>query len=220
MSVIATVFIPEGIVMAADSRITGEMRYENGNVDKYTLSDNGQKIFLLKKRIVGISSCGDADVNGQTIADFIREFEILHIREDDSVKEIADKLRVFLHQKKKDANVMFYVCGYDGDDQKIYRINGESTQINVDESKYAAAWNGDSDHLTSLIVGEPHMEFDWQHMYLKDGVELAEFMIDVNCKAQRFSVGVATCGGPIDILLITKDEARWIKHKILNNATS
>ena len=48
MSVIATVYIPEGIIMAADSRVTGETKYENGNVDRYTISDNGQKIFLLK----------------------------------------------------------------------------------------------------------------------------------------------------------------------------
>ena len=219
MSVIATVFIPEGIVMAADSRVTGFRANKNGNVDKYSLSDNGQKVFLLRKRTVGISSCGDAEINNQTIADFIREFEILHIKEDDSVKEIADNLRVFLHQKKKDANCMFCVAGYDEDEQKIFCVNGESTQINVGDSKFAATWNGDIDHLTSLINGEPRMEFDWQHMYLKDGIELAEFMIDVNCKAQRFSAGIATCGGPIDILLITKDEARWIKHKILNNAT-
>lgn len=59
------------------------------------------------------------------------------------------------------------------------------------------------------------MEFDWNHMYLRDAIEFAEFIVDVNCKAQRFANGVATCGGPIDLLLITKDGARWIRHKIL-----
>ena len=216
MSVIATVYIPEGIIMAADSRVTGYIQYENNLTDRYSLSDNGQKVFLLSKRKVGISSCGEAEICGQTIADFIREFEILHVKEDDSIKEIADNLRLYIHQKKKDANVKFHVAGYDGDEQKIYVTNGESTHINNDERKYGAIWDGDKDHLTSLINGYPQMIFDWNHMYLKDGIELAEFMIDVNCKAQKFSMGVATCGGPIDILLLTKDETRWIKHKILN----
>lgn len=218
MSVITTVFIPEGIVMATDSRITGETRYENGNIDRYTISDNGQKVFLLSKRIAGISVCGTMEIVGQTIADFIREFEITNVKPDDTIKQIAESLKSFVHQKEADINIIFHIAGYDGDEQKIYRVNGDLVQLN-EGNVYGASWNGDIGHLTSLINGAPKMQFDWEHMYLKDGIELAEFMIDVNCKAQRFSVGVATCGGSIDILLITKDDAKWIKHKILNNAT-
>ena len=215
MSVIATVFIPEGIIMAADSRVTGYTRYENNLTDRYSLSDNGQKLFLLTKRKVGISTCGDAEINNQTIADFIREFEIIHVKGDDSIKEIADNLRVFIHQKKKDANISFHVCGYDDNEQKVFHVDGEVKQLN-ENGIFNASWNGDANHLTDLINGKTPMLFDWNHMYLKDGIELAEFMIDVNCKAQKFSVGIATCGGAIDVLLITKDDTRWIKHKIFN----
>ncbi|HEY5560198.1 MAG TPA: hypothetical protein VIK72_00320 [Clostridiaceae bacterium] len=55
MSIITTVYIPEGIAMAADSRLTGYRTYEGGLTDRYTLSDNSQKIVLLKKVSVGIS---------------------------------------------------------------------------------------------------------------------------------------------------------------------
>ena len=217
MSVITTVFIPEGIIMAADSRITGTIRYEDGNVDRYTLSDNGQKVFLLTKRPAGIAVCGAMEIVGQTIADFIREFEMTHVKSDDTIQQIAESLKSFVHQKEADVNIIFYIVGFDEDEQRIYRVNGEFIRLN-EGNTYGAFWDGDKDHLTNLINGEPKMQFDWQHMYLKDGIEFAEFMVDVNCKAQRFSVGVATCGGPIDILLITKDETRWIKHKILNAA--
>lgn len=32
----------------------------------------------------------------------------------------------------------------------------------------------------------------------------------------RHGKGIATCGGPIDILVITKDYTKFIRHKILN----
>ena len=218
MSVIATVFIPEGIVMASDSRITGTRILNNENIiinEVYTISDNGQKVFLLSKRPFGISVCGAMEIVGQTIADFIREFEITHVKSEDTVQQVAESLKSFVHQKEADVNIVFHIAGYDDELQKIYRINGDTIQLN-ENHKYGANWDGDINYLTDLVNGNTPMYFDWDHMYLKDGIEFAEFMIDVNCKAQRFSTGVATCGGSIDILLLTKDEARWIKHKILN----
>ena len=58
MSIISTVYIPEGIAMAADSRLTGTTRYPDGRIESYTLSDNSQKIFLLKDKNIGISNMG------------------------------------------------------------------------------------------------------------------------------------------------------------------
>ena len=65
MSFMCCVYLPEGIVMAADSRITNESIVSN-EIDgkeyvtktKYTLSDNGQKVFLLSKVKCGITFCG------------------------------------------------------------------------------------------------------------------------------------------------------------------
>ena len=218
MSVIATVYIPEGIIMAADSRVTGSFRHSDSKIiDRFTLSDNGQKVFLLADKRVGISACGEAEIGSQTIADFIREFEIMHVSKEDTVETIASHLLEFVHEKKKNASVRFHVAGYDGDEQRVFEVSDSVSRLNINNA-YAASWSGDISHLTDLMNGKTPMIFDWNHMYLKDGIELAEFMIDVNCKAQRFSLGVATCGGPIDILLITKDQARWVKHKILTDA--
>ena len=51
-------------------------------------------------------------------------------------------------------------------------------------------------------------------MPLKDGIDLSEFMVDLTIKYQRFSDGIQTCGGPIDVLVLTKDTAFWYKHKL------
>lgn len=216
MSVIATVYLPEGIVMAADSRITGTTKIDNNGTiteEIFTLSDNGQKLFLIKDNI-GISFCGKTEIDGKTMADFIDSFEKTKIGIDDNVYEIAQNLRKEIFPfDKNGTDYVFHVSGYTKGKQEVYRVVSQSVQLL--NSTYGASWNGDIIHLTSLINGNPPMYFDWNHMYLKDGIELAEFMVDVNCKAQRFTSSIATCGGPIDILLITKNEARWIKHKIL-----
>lgn len=217
MSVIATVFVPEGIAMAADSRITATRTYTDKPVEeKFTISDNGQKIFALTKRTAGISACGDAEIGGRTIADFIRQFEIDQIQGGESIEEVAKALQAYLYCKGKERNIVCHVAGYDGDVQSLYVVTKDSCVSIISENlKYGAKWDGDINHLTDLINGASRMTFDWNFMYLKDAVELAEFMVDVNCKAQRFSAGIATCGGPIDILLLTKDGGQWVRHKIL-----
>lgn len=76
------VYVPEGIVMAADSRLTRtkeirdpvvipsedsttktEMHYET----TYTLSDNTQKVLLIRKVNVGVSFCGNAIIDGMLL---------------------------------------------------------------------------------------------------------------------------------------------------------
>ena len=68
MSIIASVYLKEGIVMSADIRITGTTTHTAGTKDRHTLSDNGQKLFLISNDSVGISSCGAQVIDGKTIA--------------------------------------------------------------------------------------------------------------------------------------------------------
>lgn len=86
MSIIASVYLKEGIIMSADSRITGTTTHTDGTKDRHTLSDNGQKLFLIKSESVGISSCGAQVIDGKTIADFIRIFEQEEVNDADTVE--------------------------------------------------------------------------------------------------------------------------------------
>ena len=89
MSIICTVYLPEGIVMSADSRMTGSVKNDEHNTLSYTISDNAQKVFYLEKAKVGISCCGSMFIEGKTIADYLRIFEIEDIKKNDSVLEVA-----------------------------------------------------------------------------------------------------------------------------------
>lgn len=218
MSIIVTVYIPEGIIMATDSRLTGTAINENGIKYKYTLSDNSQKLFLIKNDSIGISCCGDAVIGGKSVGDFIRNFEIEKVQKDDNINEITEKLIIYTMDKHGEG-VSYYVCGYLEDEPYVYKIeNHNMDRQNIGKENRVlrgATWNGETSILTRLLLSDKPLACDWDFMQLKDGIDLAEFLVDVTCKTQRFAAGLTTCGGPIDILVITKDYSKWIRHKVL-----
>jgi len=218
MSIIASVYLKEGIIMSADSRITGTTTYKDGTKDRHTLSDNGQKLFLIKNEQVGISCCGDQEIDGKTVADFIRVFEQSEISETDTVKDVAQKLNQYTIGKYK-SPVIFHVCGYTTGNKHVYRIKNDTVLTVIDETnsdECSVVWNGEPKVISNLLTGDNAIPIEWNFMQLKDGIDFAEFLIDVTCKVHRFQTGLGTCGGPIDILLLTKDYSKWIRHKVIN----
>lgn len=218
MSIVSIVYMPEGIAMAADSRLTVRhtiSKDEKTTEELVTLSDNSQKLFLLSKCSVGIASVGNAFINGQTISDYIRLFEINDITDEDTPETVANKL--FAH-KDEYIGTTFLVCGYDRDVPYVFVIDKkEKKRENVDTDNnigYGLKWEGENEALTKLITLESRMKIDANSTPLKDSIDLAEFMVDLTIKYQRFSDGIQTCGGPIDILVLTKDTAFWYRHKL------
>lgn len=218
MSIIATVFLPEGIAMAVDSRLSGITVQEDGTRDRRILSDNSQKIFLIKNGTIGISCCGDAAIGGKSVGDFIRNFELDNVKEEDTIKQIAEKLQAYTEEKHGNG-VIYHICGYCNGEQHVYNINNKKIirpNFNNNCITAGALWDGETEALVSLMVSNKGMKVDWKFMQLKDGIDFAEFMVDLTIKSQRFSKGLATCGGPIDILVLTKDYSKFVKHKILH----
>ena len=274
MSIMCCVYVPEGIVMAADSRLTRTKPWEaveppvNEGQPKlvvlsnttFTSSDNTQKVLLLKKVGVGISFCGNAIIGGATVADYIRRFEIDKVIETDTTEEVAKKLAEHYGQTE----THFFVCGYDEDVPYVFDVFGDtakrtnimdtvqvasSAKITADDGdrepempsdvgapenlkdapsgeefeqpernlvRYRANWAGQKTAITKVINNPPVLNADWVTMPLKDAIDFAEFLIDTTIKYERFCDDIQTCGGDIDILVITKDEAFWKQHKIYN----
>ncbi len=76
-------------------------------------------------------------------------------------------------------------------------------------------FNGDYEAIEKLINGSNPTQIDYNIMPLKDALDLAEFLANTVITYQRFEAKLATCGGPIDLLVITKDYAKFIRHKVL-----
>lgn len=59
------------------------------------------------------------------------------------------------------------------------------------------------------------MSLNAKIMPLKDAADFAEFITETTINFLGFEDGISTCGGAVDILVITKDYTQFLKHKIL-----
>lgn len=201
--------------MAADSRLTSNFSYGNGATDRFTLTDNAQKLVLVRKSTIGISFCGDAIIEGKTVADILRIFDIEKISVEDTVSQVSEKLQVFLQSSYGTYNIAFIVAGYDSDEPFVYSVTkNELRRTNFENGQlvYTMTFNGEMETINKLFNG---IATNFSLMPLKDAADLAEFSAEVTIKYQRFQHTIATCGGAIDLLVITKDYAKFIKHKLL-----
>lgn len=145
MTIISAVFVPEGIAMAADSRLTFRAQRDYG-VEVFTITDNAQKLTLLRNETVGVSFCGEAIIDERTIADFIRLFDINEVSERDTVETIAIKLNNLLNSKHPNNEVSFFIAGFDNDLPFIYEVSRDVVnRINVNEEREiynGCVWHG------------------------------------------------------------------------------
>ena len=79
-----------------------------------------------------------------------------------------------------------------------------------------AIWAGQKTAITKIVNENPSLNAAWGTMPLRDGIDFAEFLIDTTIKYERFCDDIQTCGGDVDILVITKDDAFWKQHKFYN----
>lgn len=215
MTIISTVFVPEGIAMSADSRLTYHVE-RNGRIEIFPLTDNAQKIVLLRGESVGVSFCGNAILDDKTISDYLRIFDIEKVSLDDTVYSIANKLKSYLGENL--GTVAFFIAGYDDDEPQVYEVGETVVRKNItnDGGLYnGCAWHGEQDAINRLLLSEPVTPFNFDFMPLKDAVDMAEFLVKLTIDYYRFADILPTCGGEIDLLVITKDYTKFVKHKIL-----
>ncbi|SDN95438.1 hypothetical protein [Bacillus sp. OK048] len=216
MTIISVVCVPEGIAMTADSRLIGSYTRDNGVVERFTFTDNAQKLLLIRNSNIGVSFCGDALIEGRTVADFLREFDSNQVKSTDSIPEVAEKLKDTLYSKFTNYKVAFYLAGFDYDIPYVYLVSKDSiTRKNYLKQQnlitYSANWLGETEPISRLIKDTT---LNFKLMPLKDASDFAEFIVETTISYLRFSDGISTCGGPIDCLVITKDFAKFLKHKI------
>ena len=176
--------------------------------------DNAQKIMLLSKVKVGISACGIGILDGKNVSDYIRTFEINELTSADDVTSVAEKLHKYAFKYFPQVN--FFVCGYQNDEPFVYIVNKEIKRSNIENGRmrYASIWSGEQAAITKLLNGNPPMMINHVLMPLKDAIDFADFLVDATIKSQRFEMKPATCGGDIDILVLTKDDSFWFRHKV------
>ncbi|WHZ02422.1 hypothetical protein QNH48_26345 [Neobacillus sp. YX16] len=217
MTIISVVCVPEGIAMTADSRLIGTYTRDNGVVECFSFSDYAQKLLLIRNSTVGVSFCGVALMEGKTVADFLYIFDMKQVKKTDSIPEIAEKLKDYLFYEYSHNKAAFYLAGFDHDIPYVFLVSKNSIiRKNFHEPKtlitYSANWLGETEPISRLLRDTT---LNFKLMPLKDAINFAEFIVETTIKYLQFADGISTCGGPVDSLVITRDYAKFLKHKIL-----
>jgi hypothetical protein len=241
MSLIVTVIVPEGIVMASDSRqsLTIEGRTPDGKTFKVETvnSDSVMKTFLLEAQQVGISNFGQDLLGGVPMSSHVKKFIEEEIVLADDVTTISSKLIEYIRRSFSQADAGFHVAGYSKSAKvsvpyfyncHVAKNTVERRNVKPDGSvAYGATWSGQIDIITSVVnpiiakdeKGQDRIVYSpapivWDAMTVQDAIDFSVYAIRTTIDTMRFQARQKNVGGPIDVLLLLPDaKPRWIQKK-------
>ncbi len=217
MTINVVVHIPDGIVIASDSRLSGLRRYDRGKIEKFYLNDDMEKILLVNNGKIGVTYNSDSDFNGKTMPEIIKEFNGNELILSDSVFDVAQKLRIYFSKNYSSLNTVFYVSGYIKEEQHVYLVSKDLVRrenVNNYGMFYGITCSGNL-KIASMFNELVNINI-FKEMDLNKAIEFAEFYIQTTITWLNFNERYADCGGPIDILIITPNSAYFHKSKFTN----
>ncbi len=231
MSLAVTVYVPSGIVMAADSRMTvlrSEEREEGDQKLKVqqqiVLSDTAYKVVALRTIGVGISVYDAGIINNQPVDSHVHRFEEEAITPEDDVVSCGEKFLSFFQTNYADVPVGFHVSGYRLENRASvpFVLVGHTTKqegvrrINVNDDgkvQYGILRSGDIQVVNRLIEKTQLPLF--AAMPLQDAVDYAVHLIRTTIDTMRFEPRFPGVGGAIDVLAVTPTEMQSVQRKEL-----
>jgi hypothetical protein len=232
MSLILTVNVREGIVIAADSRLTlnsTNQQAQNQIINfAVGMSDTNRKIFVTPQN-VGIAPFGAADIQGVPIAGYIDSF-IISMDPELDVKQVADELIKHFRGYAPIPQTLFHVAGYnknENPEQEVYQVdvkNNNVTKLNK-PNEQGMAYGGEGDVITRLL--QPVFQKDNKNNYqplpqhpipinfftIQDAIDFSVYIIKTTIDTIRFQSRPKTVGGPIDVLVIRPNSCEWVSKK-------
>lgn len=204
MSILCTLYLKEGIILASESRVTHSI-IQNGERIITSRTDDLQKTFAIEDKRIGISFCANAKVKNMLMDDFFEMFIRDHIRDDDTIGIIAEILCRFF----KDKGTQIVLAGYEGEVPYVYKIaGGEKELLNHNDNKiiYGMEVRGLYEKTCEYFEKEIQPRIVFGNLTIEEGCRLANELIEYAIKNE---VG---CGGDINILIIEPNSIAW-KHK-------
>jgi hypothetical protein len=229
MSLVTTVYVPEGIVISTDSRILININTKNNEVVErasYILSDTIKKVKLIDYRF-GIAAYGQVSLKSLPIIEHLEAFEAEYITEETQVSDLPQKLIEYFTKKFGEVNTIFYVAGYQSENNlqipHIYLVDIRQKIVNRlnktnNDLMYSASWGGETDMLTRMFSqiqvkgrgdewvlmerGTVHYEF----MSLEDAIIFSRYLIEVSEKMFKYQLKQQSVGGKIATLVIPRHD--------------
>jgi hypothetical protein len=267
MTIVVTIKINDGIVLASDSATT--FSDEKGNAVQ--VYNNANKIFNLVKGLpIGGFTWGAGGLGSASISTISKDLrrrlsgsDPAHLdwalRPDYTMEFVASRTRELLFELFKAAYpekvpenffLGYKVAGYSAGaplpelwDVSIVGDKCPEPRLARNQSECGSNWDGEYEPLSRLILGVGTKFRDiliaegvsaeeadsavakirdkleapilLAAMPIQDAIDLARFMVETTIGFMRFSLGVSTVGGPIEIAAITKHEGfKWAQRKL------
>lgn len=243
MSFVVTVYIPEAIIMASDSRQSIQMEDRRtgsqggGRVDT-VLSDSVYKTFLLGYQQIGINAFGESLLGKITTESHIKRFCEEDLDESDDIVTVPVKLLNYFRKRFPQADTAFHMAGFrkEGKTSVPYVFHcqvsrEEIRRVNVQEGGqeviFGCSWGGQGDIMASLLQpGQIHLPdgrvenvikppIIWDAMSVQDAIDFSIYAVRTTMETMRFQARPKNVGGAVDVLLITPEASRWIQRKSL-----
>jgi len=181
---------PEGIVLAAESRVTLSTPTGNGNEMLHVNFDNATKLLTFSdpNQGIGVVTYGQAAIGFRTAQTYVPEFESFLKNEGDqklSVLEFAQKLSTFFMQQWQQVmpanytgpDMTFNIAGFNDNDPygKVYTLNIPRQPNPIEQSapdangqvQFGITWGGQREIVDRLVLGYDGRIFD---ILVKGGV--------------------------------------------------
>ena len=235
MSLILTIHVEAGIVMAGDSRLTSTLTRKEGDKVIHDFgahtTESADKVFLAPNH-VGIAMCNEVSIHGKSISGYLESFLVGSVTEQTPVGDVPKMLLEHMKKLNPVPNTIFHVAGYDkqGDCyvSRVWRVYPGRDKIDPLPAEIpGACWDGERDIISRLVnpiywkdpqgnsVEMRTPPIPWDFLTLQDAVDFATYAIQTTMDTMRFQLRPKTVGGPIDILVLKPEEGFWVKMKLL-----
>jgi len=232
LSIVVSVYVPGGIVMAADSRLCVVRHHAAGRdgeqpqAERLVLSDSANKVIYLSTCRAGILTYDTGIIENESIESHLLQFEQEQVEPDTPIEELAGRLRRCFRNRIPRIPVGFIIAGYQREGRLATPFvfahhtvhgDGEIRRVNLGPDKkikYGVIRAGETSIINRLISPD-HLPL-FGAMPVPDAIDYASFLIRTTIDAQRFEPRFPTCGGAVDILLLQPDGGRFVSRKRLD----
>ena len=201
MSILCTLYLKDGIILASESRATHSIE-QNGMKIITGRTDDLQKTFVIEDKRIGISFCDNAKVGKMLMDDFFEMFIRDHVKGDDTIETISEILRMFF----KDRRTQIVLAGYKDEVPYVYKIaGGVKALLNRQDGKiiYGMEVRGLYDKTCEYFEKNIQPQTTFGNLTIEEGIELAKKLIEYAINNEE------GCGGDINILIIKPSAVYW-----------
>jgi len=214
----------EGVVLAADSRVTISAVIAGPNGTQMSAPahyDNATKLLKVQGQdhvaavTFGLGTLGSS--TPRTAHSFLPEFEAELAAQNCgrlSVYQFAEELGAFfskqhaaLHAGGQTDDMHFLVGGYDEDEPygRVYEVSVPSNPTPIEKSAndFGITISGQNDIAGRALSG---MHIPYQFLPLQDCIDLSVVLIRMTVQLQQFAVGLRGVGGHIDVAIVTRQK--------------